>query len=139
MLRRPSRRFGPRASPSWTGPTPSWHAQQARPVSYLVGVGEEAHTTEPCHAASVNPAGEVVAICTDPARPPRPEPSWSPPELSEEQQAEREAQHMHRDALVAAGEARRGHLCRLLSQHIAKGEVLQHVALVFVELGNALG
>jgi hypothetical protein len=65
-------------------------------------------------------------------------PTWSPPGLSEEQQAELEAQHMHRDALVAAGAARRAFLCKLLSQRIAKGEVLQHVALVFVEIGNAL-
>jgi ParB/RepB/Spo0J family partition protein len=57
----------------------SWHAQQARPLTYLVGVDEETHAAEPCHAASVSPAGEVVAICTDPARHPRPEPTWSPP------------------------------------------------------------
>src|ERR1700730_9821048 len=116
----------------------SWHAQQARPLTYLAGVDEQAHTSEPCHAASVNPAGEVVAICTDPARHPRPESTWSPPQLSEEQQAEREAQRIHRDALVFASEARRAFLCKLLSQRIAKGEVLQHVALVFVEIGNAL-
>jgi hypothetical protein len=46
---------------------------------------------------------------------------------------------MHREALTTAGEARRGHLCKLLSQRIAKGELLQHVALVLVELGNAFG
>jgi ParB family chromosome partitioning protein len=115
----------------WPSST-SWHAQQARPLTYLPGVDQQAHASEPCHAASVSPAGEVVAICTDPARHPRPEPTWSPPELSEEQQAEREAQRMHREALTAASEARRAHLCRLLSQRMAKGEVLQHVALVFV-------
>jgi hypothetical protein len=70
----------------WPNPT-SWHAQQARPLSYLAGVDDQAHASEPCHAASINPAGEVFPICTDPARHPRPEPSWSPPELSVEQQA----------------------------------------------------
>jgi ParB family chromosome partitioning protein len=120
-------------------PEGSWYSEQARPVSYLAGIEEQAHASEPCHAASVNPAGEVVAICTDPARHPRPEPTWSPPELSEEEQAEREAERIHREALTTASEARRGHLCKLLSQRIAKGEVLHHVALVFVQLGNAFG
>ena len=46
---------------------------------------------------------------------------------------------MRRDALIAASEARRKYLCRLLSQRIAKGEILHHLALVFVELGNAFG
>jgi hypothetical protein len=109
----------------------SWHAQQARPLTYLPGIDQEAHASEPCHAASVSPAGEVVPICTDPARHPRPEPTWSPPELSEEQQAER----LHREALITASEARRSFLSRLLSQRIAKGEVLSHVALVFLGAG----
>jgi ParB family chromosome partitioning protein len=116
----------------------SWHAQQARPLTYLPGIDQEAHASEPCHAASVSPAGEVVAICTDPARHPRSEPTWSPPELSEEQQAEREAERMHREALITASEARRSFLSRLLSQRIAKGEVLQHVAQVFVGAGGGL-
>jgi ParB-like chromosome segregation protein Spo0J len=42
----------------------SWHAGQARPVFYLPGVDQESHTTEDCHAASINPAGEVISICT---------------------------------------------------------------------------
>jgi ParB family transcriptional regulator, chromosome partitioning protein len=116
----------------------SWYAQQARPVSYLAGVDEEAHATEPCHAASVNLAGEVVAICTDPTRHPRPELSWSPPELSPEQLAQREAERLHREALNAAGDARRSFLCKLLTQRIAKGEVLAHVALIFVSAGDGL-
>src|SRR5262249_24335432 len=55
----------------------SWHGQQARPVCYLPGVDSDAHMTEPCHAASVNPALEVVAVCTDPpaTRGPSPAPS----------------------------------------------------------------
>src|SRR5207302_1549525 len=65
----------------WPNPA-SWHSEQARPLTYLHGVDQETHALEPCHAASVNPAGEVVAICTDPARHPRPEPTWSSPELS---------------------------------------------------------
>src|SRR5437588_11991140 len=32
----------------------------------------EAHASESCHAGSVNPAGEVVSVCTDPGRHPRP-------------------------------------------------------------------
>jgi ParB family chromosome partitioning protein len=116
----------------------SWHAQQARPLTYLVGVDPETHTAEPCHAASISPAGEVVWICTDPTRHPRPEPTWSPPGLSEEQQAEREAERMHREALLAASEQRRTFLTKLLVHRIAKGEVLQHVALVFVRLGGGL-
>jgi len=114
-------------------------ARPAGPLTYLAGVDLEAHASEPCHAASVNPAGEVVWICTDPAGHPRPEPTWSPPGLSEEQEAEQEAKRMDREALAAAGEARRTFLCKLLSQRIAKGEVLQHVARVFVDLGNTLG
>jgi ParB/RepB/Spo0J family partition protein len=114
----------------------SWHAQQARPLTYLPGVDEETYATEPCHAASVNPAGEVIPICTDPERHPRPEPSWSLPKLSEEQRAEREAERLHHDALIAASEARRAYLGKLLSQRIAKGQLLQHVALVFVETGQ---
>jgi ParB family chromosome partitioning protein len=115
-----------------------WSREQARPVSYLAGVDEDAHTIEPCHAASVNPAGEVVWICTDPGRHPRPEPIWSPPEISEEQQAEREAERLHREALNAAGDARRSFICKLLTQRIAKGEVLSYVARIFVSTGDRL-
>jgi hypothetical protein len=46
---------------------------------------------------------------------------------------------MHREALTAASEAPRRHLCKLLSQRIAKSEIRQHVALVFVGAGNGLG
>ena len=116
----------------------SWYSGQARPVSFLQGIDEEAHASEPCHAASVNPACEVVWICTDPARHPRPEPTWSPPELSPEQQAQREADRIHREALNAAGDARRSFLCKLLTQRIATGEVLSHVALIFVSAGDGL-
>jgi hypothetical protein len=116
----------------------SWHAQQARPLTYLQGVDEEAHASEPCHAASISPAGEVVAICTDPSRHPRPEPTWLPPEISEEEQAEREAERARREALNAVSEARRTFLCKLLSQRIAKGQVLEHVALVFVGAGAGM-
>jgi hypothetical protein len=116
----------------------SWHAQQAGPLTYLHGVDQDAHASEPCHAASLSPAGEVVAICTDPARHPRPEPAWSPPEISEEQQAQREAERMHREALNTASEARRTFLCKLLTQRIAKGQVLEHVALVFVGAGGGM-
>jgi hypothetical protein len=103
-----------------------------------VGVDEESHASEPCHAASISPASEVVAICTDPSRHPRPEPTWSPPEISEEERAEREAERTRREALNAASEARRRFLCKLLTQRIAKGEVLEHVALVFVGAGDGL-
>src|SRR5205823_6330707 len=65
----------------------SWHGEAARPLTYLQGVDKETHATEPCHAATVSPAGEVVAVCTDPGRHPRPEPTWSRPELSEEERA----------------------------------------------------
>jgi ParB family chromosome partitioning protein len=119
-------------------PKGSWYSEQARPVSYLAGIEEQAHASEPCHAASVNPAGEVVWICTDPGRHPRPETSWSPPELTEEQQAQREAERMHREALNAAGDARRSFLCKLLTQRIAKGELLSHVGLIFVSGGDGL-
>jgi hypothetical protein len=113
----------------------SWHGQQARPVSFLQSVDEEAHATEPCHAASVNPAGEIVAVCTDPSRHPRPEPSVITPELSPERQAEIEAERARRDPLNAAAEARRTFLCKLLTQRVAKGEVLEHVSLIFVSAG----
>ena len=63
---------------------------------------------------------------------------WSPPELSEEERAEREAERARRDALNTASESRRTFLCKLLTQRIAKGEVLQHVALVFVGVGAGL-
>jgi ParB-like chromosome segregation protein Spo0J len=116
----------------------SWHGQPARPVSFLQSVDEEAHATEPCHAASVNPAGEIVAVCTDPSRHPRPEPSVITPELSPERQAEIEAERSRRDVLNAAADARRAFLCKLLTQRIAKGEVLQHVSLIFVSVGDGL-
>ena len=119
-------------------PNGSWYSEQARPVSFLTAVGEEAHASEPCHAASVNPAGEVVAVCTDPSRHPRPEPTWSPPELSPEQQAQREADRLHREALNAAGDARRSFLCKLLTKRIATGEVLSYVARIFVSAGDGL-
>jgi len=48
--------------------------------------------------------------------PPEAEPSWSPPELSPE----------------------RSFLCKLLTQRIAKGEVLTQVALIFVSAGDGL-
>src|ERR1700730_11179870 len=35
----------------------SWHAQQARPLPSPPGVDGEPHASEPCHAASVSPAG----------------------------------------------------------------------------------
>jgi hypothetical protein len=46
---------------------------------------------------------------------------------------------LERETRGDAGQARRSFLCRFLSQRTAKGEVLHHVALVFVELGNAFG
>ena len=116
----------------------SWYSEQARPVSFLAGIDEETHASEPCHAASVNPAAEVVWICTDPARHPRPEPSWSPPELSPDQLAQREADRLHREALNTAGDARRSFLCKLLTKRIATGEVLSHVARIFVSGGDGL-
>ena len=119
-------------------PNGSWYGHQARPVSFLAGIDEQAHATEPCHAASVNPAGEAVAVCTDPSLHPRPEPSVITPELSPERQAEIEAERARRDALNAAAEARHSFLCKLLSQRIAKGEVLQHVSLIFVSAGEGL-
>jgi ParB-like chromosome segregation protein Spo0J len=119
-------------------PNGSWYGHQARPVSFLQSVDEEAHATEPCHAASVNPAGEVVGVCTDPSRHPRPEPSVITPELSPERQAEIEAERARRDALNAAAEARHSFITKLLSQRIAKGEVLQHVSLIFVSAGDGL-
>jgi ParB family chromosome partitioning protein len=119
-------------------PNGSWYGQPARPVSFLQGVDEDAHASEPCHAASVNPAGEIVAVCTDPSRHPRPEPSVITPELSPERQAEIEAERARRDALNAAAEARRSFLTKLLTQRIAKGEVLQHVSLIFVSVGDGL-
>ena len=45
---------------------------------------------------------------------------------------------MHREALITASEARRSFLSRLLSQRIAEGEALQHVAQVFVGAGGGL-
>jgi hypothetical protein len=65
-------------------------------------------------------------------------PSVITPELSPERQAEIEAERARRDALNAAAEARRTFLCKLLTQRIAKGEVLQHVSLVFVSAGDGL-
>jgi hypothetical protein len=119
-------------------PNGSWYAQPAQPVSFLAGIDDEAHATEPCHAASVNPAGEVVAVCTDPSRHPRPESTIITPEISPERQAEIETERARRDALNAATEARRTFLCKLLTQRIAKGEVLQHVSLIFVSAGDGL-
>jgi hypothetical protein len=45
---------------------------------------------------------------------------------------------MHREALNAASEARRTFLCKLLTQRIAKGQVLEHVAQVFVGVGAGM-
>src|SRR5947209_4727385 len=81
---------------------------------------------EPWHAASLHPPGEVDWVCTAPGRPPRPEPVIPQSfDLSDEEKAEQERQQAHREALIAASEARRAHLRRLLSQRFARGEVLQ--------------
>src|SRR5437016_1020671 len=94
-----------------------WRSEQARPLTYLGGIDEETHASEPCHAASIDPAGEVVWVCTDPGRHPRPEPVIPQSfDLSDEEKAEQERQQAHREALIAASEARRAHLRRLLSQ-----------------------
>lgn len=118
----------------------SWRDVDAQPLAgqgvYAYGTKEvnvdaEAHAKEDCHAAVVGEEGNVVLVCTDPARHRKGGDSTVKTGLSEDQLAERRATIARNRAARAARDDRNTFMTDRLKRRMPLGELAPQLALMW--------